>query len=101
MGVKLGLFTLRKEHRVKVFEKRVLRNIFGPGRMEVTGDWRKLYNVELQDLYSSPNINSSPNIMIIKLKRMRWVEHVAHMEENRNVDRVLVGKSEGKKFCKT
>jgi hypothetical protein len=61
MGVKLGLFTLKKEHRVRMFEKRVLKNIFGPGRKEVTGDRRKLYNVELQDLYSSPNI------MIIKL----------------------------------
>jgi len=95
MGVKLGLFTLRKEQRVRMFGKRVLRNIFGPGRMEVTGDWRKLYKVELQDLYSSPNI------MIIKLKRTRWAEHVAHMGENRNVDRVLVRKSEGKRFCKT
>jgi len=61
MGVKLGLFTLRKEDRVRMFKKRVLRNIFGPGRKE---DWRKLYNVDLHDLYLSPNI------MIIKLKRM-------------------------------
>ena len=80
------------KHRLRMFEKRVLRNIFGPGRKELeTGE---NYNVELHDLYSSPNI-------IIKLRRTRWPEHVARMGENRNADRVLVGKSEGKIFCKT
>jgi len=57
-----------------MFEKRVLRRIFGPKRDEVTGKWRKLHNEELNDLYSSPNI-----VRAIKL-RMRWAEHVAHME---------------------
>jgi hypothetical protein len=57
-----------------VFENRVLRRIFGPKRDEVTGEWRKLHNKELYDLYSSPSI-----ITIIKLKRMRWAGHVARM----------------------
>jgi len=95
MGVKLGFFILQKEHRVRMFEKRVLRNIFGSGRKEVTGDWRKLYNVDVHDLYLSPNI------MIIKLRWMRWAGHVACMGEKRNAHRVLVGKSEGKRFRKT
>jgi hypothetical protein len=56
MGVKLGLLTLREEHRLRVFENRVLRRIFGPKRDEVTGEWRKLHNGELLNLYSSPDI---------------------------------------------
>jgi hypothetical protein len=63
-----------------VFENRVLRRIFGPGWDEVTGDWRKLHNEELHNLYSSPNI-----IRMIKSRRMRWAGHVARMEEERNV----------------
>jgi hypothetical protein len=59
--------TLREEHRPRVFENRVLRRIFGPKRDEVTGEWRKLHNKELLDLYSSPNI-----IRILKSRRMRW-----------------------------
>jgi hypothetical protein len=75
-----------------VFENRVLRRIFGPKRDEVTGEWRKLHNNELTDLYCSPNI-----IRVIKLKRMRWEGPVARMEEKRGVYRVLMGKPEGKR----
>jgi hypothetical protein len=91
MGVKLGL-ALREEHRLRVFENRVLRKIFGPKRNEVTGEWRKLDNEELHDLYSSPNI-----IRILKSSRMRWADHVARMGEKRNAYRLLVGKPEGKR----
>jgi hypothetical protein len=84
--------TLRAENRLRVFENRVLRRIFGPKRDEVTGEWRKLYNEELRDLYSSP----SSIIRIIKSRRMRWAGHVARMVEKRNVYRLLVGKPEGK-----
>jgi hypothetical protein len=66
--------TLREAHRLRVFENRVLRRIFGPKRDEVTGEWRKLHNEELHDLYSSPSI-----IRIIKSRRMRWAGHVARM----------------------
>jgi hypothetical protein len=65
---------LREEHSLRVFENRVLRRIFGPKRDKVTGDWRKLNNEELHNLYSSPNI-----IRMIKSKRMRWAGHVARM----------------------
>jgi hypothetical protein len=75
-----------------VFENRVLRKIFGPKRNEVTGDWRKVHNEELHDLYSSPSI-----ITIIKLRRMRWTGHVARMGEKGNAYRLLVGKPEGKR----
>jgi hypothetical protein len=79
-----------------VFENRVLRRIFGPKRDEVTGDWRKLHNEELNDLYSLPNI-----VRVVKSRRMRWAEHVARMEEDRDVYRVLVGKPEGKAIRET
>jgi hypothetical protein len=84
--------TLREEHRLRVFENRVLRRIFGPKRDEVMGEWRKLRNKELSDLYSSPSI-----IRIIKSRRMRWVGHVARMGAKRNAYRLLVGKPEGKR----
>jgi hypothetical protein len=74
-----------------VFENRMLRRIFGPKRDEVRGDWRKLHNEELHNLYSSPNI-----IRMIKSRRMRWAGHVARMEETRNECRILMGKPEGK-----
>jgi hypothetical protein len=84
--------TLREEHRLRVFENRVLRRIFGPKRDKVTGEWRKLHNEELHDLYSSPTV-----IKIIKSRRMRWAGHVSRMEEKRNAYRLLVGKPEGKR----
>jgi hypothetical protein len=77
---------------MRVFDNRVLRRIFGPKRNEVTEEWRKLHNEELHKLYSSPNI-----IRQIKSRRMKWVGHVAHMGEGRNVYRVLVGKVKGKR----
>jgi hypothetical protein len=75
-----------------VFENRLLRRIFGPKRDEVTGEWRRLHNEELNDLYSSPNI-----IRVIKSRRMRWAGHVAHMGEGRGAYRILVGRPEGRR----
>ena len=72
-GCETWLLTLRKEHRLRVFENKVLRKIFGPRRDEVTGEWRNLHNEELNDLYCSPNI-----VRVIKSRRMRWAGHVAH-----------------------
>ena len=68
-----------------------MRRIFGPERDEVTREWRKLHNEELNDLYSSLNI-----VQVIKLTRMRWVGHVGHMGERRGIHRVFIGKPEGK-----
>jgi hypothetical protein len=89
-GCEAWSLTLREERRVKVFEKRVLMRVFGPRRCEVTGEWRKLHNEELNDLYSLPNI-------VRVVKSMRWAGHVACMGEGRGVQRVLVGKPEGKR----
>ena len=91
-GCESWSLTLREEHRLRVFENRVLRRIFGPKRDGVAGVWRKLHNEELNDLYSSPNI-----LWVIKSRRMRWALHVACMEEGRVVHKVLVGKPEGKR----
>jgi hypothetical protein len=77
--------TLREEHRLRVFENRVLRRTFGPKRDEVTGEWRKLHNEELHILYSSPN-----SIRQVKSRRMRWAGHVAHVGVESKVCRVLV-----------
>jgi hypothetical protein len=79
-----------EEHKLRVFENRVLRRISGPKRDGVLGGQRKLHNEELHNLYSSPSI-----IRIIKSRRMRWVGHVAWKGEKRNVYRLLVGKPEG------
>jgi hypothetical protein len=75
-----------------VFENRVLRRIFGPKRDEATGEWRKLHNEELNDLYSSANI-----VRVIKSRRMRWAGHVAHMGEKTGAYRILVGRPEGRR----
>jgi len=83
---------LREEHRLRVFENRVLRRIFGPKRDGVTGEWTKLHNEKLNDLYSSPNI-----ARVIKSRIMRWAGHVARMGERRGVHMVLVGKPEGRR----
>ena len=75
-----------------VFENMVSRRIFGPRRDEVTGEWRRLHNKKLNDLYCSPN-----NVRVIKSRRMRWAGHVARMGDERGAYRVLVGKPEGKR----
>jgi len=83
---------LREERKLRVFENRVLRRIFGTRRDEVAGEWGRLHNEELNDLYSSPNI-----VQVIKSRRMIWAGHVARMGEERGVYRVLVGKLEGRR----
>jgi hypothetical protein len=85
VGVKLGL-TLREEQRLRVFENRVLRRILGPKMDEVTGEWSKFHNEELNILYSSNIIRQ------IKSRRMMWAGHVAGMGEDRNVYKVLMRK---------
>jgi hypothetical protein len=80
-----------KEHRLRVFENRVLRKIFGPKREE-DGSWRKLHNDEFHSQYSSQNI-----VRVIKSRRMRWAGYMARMGEGRGVHRVLVGRSERKR----
>jgi hypothetical protein len=89
-GCETWSLTLREEHRLRVFENRMLR-IFGPKREE-DGSWRKLHNDELHGLYFSRNI-----VRVIKSRRMRWVGHVARMGEGRGVYRVLIGRPEGKR----
>jgi hypothetical protein len=91
-GCETSSLTLREEQRLRVFENRVLRRIFGPKRNEITGEWTKLHNEELNDRYSSPNI-----IRVIKSKRMGWAGHVARMGAWRGLYRILVVKPSGKR----
>jgi len=91
-GCETWSLTLREERKLRVSENMVLRRIFCRRRDEVTGEWSRLHNEELNDLYSSPNI-----LRVIKSRRMRWARHVAHMGEERVVYRVLVGQPEGKR----
>jgi hypothetical protein len=78
--------------RLRVFENRVLRRIFGPKKDEVMGEWRRLHNGELHNLHSSPDI-----IRQIKSRRMMWAGHAARMGENRTVYKALVGETEGER----
>ena len=91
-GCETWSLTLREERRLRVFESRVLWRICEPRRDEVIGEWRKIHNEELNDLYFSPSI-----FRVIKSRRMKWVEHVARMGESRGVYRVLVETLEGKR----
>ena len=83
---------LREERKLRVFGNMVLRKIVGPWRNGVKGEWRRLHNEELNDLYCSPNI-----VRVINWRRMRWAGHVARIGEERVVYRVLVGKPEGRR----
>ena len=89
-GCETWSLTSREERRLRVSENRVLRRMFEPKRDEVTREWRKLHNEELNDLYS-------PNIFRVIKSRIRWAEHVARMGEERGVYRSFVGKPEGKR----
>jgi len=91
-GCETWSLTLRGERRLRVFENRMLRRLFGPKSDEVTGELKKLHNEELDVLYSSPSI-----VRVIKSRRMRLTGHVARMRERRGIHMVLVGKPEGKR----
>jgi hypothetical protein len=95
LDFKTALFSVSSNLQILIVSMggdRVLRRVFGPKRDEVTGEWGKLHNEKLNDLYSLPNI-----VRVVKSRRMRWAGHEAHMGEDRCVHRVLVGKSEGKR----
>ena len=91
-GCETWSLTLREERKLRVFENMVLRRIFGARWEEVTGKWRRVHNEELNDLYSSHNI-----VRVIKSRRMRWAGHVARMDEETGVYRVLVGRPGGRR----
>jgi hypothetical protein len=91
-GCETWSLTLREEHRLRAFENRVLRTIFGPKGDEVTGGWRKMHNEELSCFYSSPSI-----IRAIKARWMRWAGHVACMGEVKGAYNILVGRPEGRR----
>jgi hypothetical protein len=90
-GCETWSLTVKEDHKLRVFDNRVLRRIFGPKRDRVTGGWGKLRNEELHNLYPSPSL-----IRIIRSRRIRWEGYVARKGEKRNVYRLLVGKPEGK-----
>jgi len=92
-GCETWSLRLRKERRLRVFVNRALRRIFWPKRDEVTGEWRKLHNAELNDLYCAPDV-----FLVVKWRRMRWAGHVARVREEKGGYRVLVGKPEGKRL---
>jgi hypothetical protein len=96
-GCETWSLTLREEYRIRVFENRVLRRIFGTKRDEVTGEWRKLHNKELHNLYSSPDI-----IKQVKSRRMRWAGHVARMGEEKKLytSSRVHARLRAHKFCK-
>ena len=92
---KLMNYSFNHENILRIYYyviNRALKRVFGPKRDEVTGEWRKLHNEELSDLYSLPNI-----VRVVKSRRMRWAGHVVRMGEGKGVHRVMVGKPEGKK----
>jgi len=91
-GCETWSLTRREKRKLRVFENVVLRRIFGSKRDEVTGEWGRLHNEELNDLYSSSNI-----VRVITSRRMRWAGHVARIGEERGAYRVLVGKPEGRR----
>jgi hypothetical protein len=91
-GYETWSLPLRKERRLRVLESKVLRKIFGSKRSEVTGEWRKLYNEERNNLYSSSNA-----VKVIISRRMRWAGHVPNMGDSRGVYKILVGKPVGKR----
>jgi hypothetical protein len=85
-GCETWSLTLREEHRLRLFQNRVLRRIFGPKTDDITGDWRRQHKEEVYDLYSSPN-----TILVIKSRRMRCAGRVACMGERRGAYRIFVG----------
>jgi hypothetical protein len=91
-GCKTWSLAFGIEHRLRVYESRVVRRIFGPKRDEIIGGWRKLHNEAHRNFYSSPNI-----IRLLKFRRVRWAEHVARMGETGNAYGALVGSPEGKR----